>query len=289
MRSSFATVVIELSLSIRIALSALRRPERYSYGPEPSQCADLHRPKGDGPHPVAVVIHGGYWQASYGKLITRPLCIDLARRGWAAWNIEYRRIGRGQGGGWPATFADVAAGIDHLAAVGDLTLDLADLTVIGHSAGGQLALWAGSRPDLLDTTPGSKPVLSATRVIALAPVTDLRRAGDTAHALIGGTPEEVPDRYTQSNPIQQAPLGVPVLLSHPRDDRTVSVKGSRAYAQAALASGADVTLLEPAGIDHSDITNPTSDGWKEVAAWLAQRTSARPASVSDTSKQPSQD
>lgn len=272
-----------MSLSARIALSLLSRPERHRYGADPSQVADLHRPRDQGPHPVAVVLHGGYWQAAYGKLITRPLCLDLARRGWAAWNLEYRRLGRRQGGGWPATFDDVAAGIDHLAALDDPRLDLSDLTVIGHSAGGQLALWAGGRPDLPAGAPGADPALRATRVIALAAVTDLRRGGPAAHQLVGGPPETVPDRYARANPIEQVPLGVPVLLAHPRDDETVSVTTARAYARAAQSHGADITLIEPAGSAHSAITNPATDGWKQVAAWLQARATAGPASVSGAS------
>jgi acetyl esterase/lipase len=103
-------------------------------------------PRGDGPFPVAVVLHGGYWQATYGKIVTRPLCLDLVARGWAAWNVEYRRLGDGHGGGWPMTFDDVAAAIDTLAALGDARLDLTDVHAVGHSAGGQLALWAAARP-----------------------------------------------------------------------------------------------------------------------------------------------
>jgi len=272
-----------MSLPARIALSLLSRPERHRYGAEPSQVADLHRPRDEGPHPVAVVLHGGYWQAAYGKLITRPLCLDLARRGWAAWNLEYRRLGRGQGGGWPATFDDVAAGIDHLVTLEDPRLDLSDITVIGHSAGGQLALWAGGRPGLPAGAPGAGPALHATRVIALAAVTDLRRGGPAAHQLVGGPPEAEPDRYARANPIQQVPLEVPVLLAHPRDDKTVSVTNARSYARAAQSHGADVTLFEPADIGHSAITNPASDGWKQVAAWLGDRTTADPASVAGAS------
>src|SRR4051794_41883847 len=87
-----------------------RRPERHRYGSDHRvQRADLSLPRGDGPHPVVVVLHGGNWRARYGKLVTKPISVDLARRGMAAWNVEYRRVGRGQGGGWPATFDDVAA------------------------------------------------------------------------------------------------------------------------------------------------------------------------------------
>jgi acetyl esterase/lipase len=126
---------------------------------------------------VAVVLHGGYWQAKYGKLTTRPLSVDLTRRGWAAWNVEYRRLGRGQGGGWPQTFDDVARAIDLLADLGDPRLDLGRVAAVGHSAGGQLALWAGNRPGLPEGAPGASPRVTIGRVVALAPVT---RMGSTS-------------------------------------------------------------------------------------------------------------
>src|SRR4051812_35285879 len=94
------------------------------------------------------MIHGGYWRARYSKRLMKGASADLARRGVATWNVEYRRIGRGQGGGWPATLDDVGAAIDHLALLDDARLDLSGgVTAVGHSAGGQLALWSASRPD----------------------------------------------------------------------------------------------------------------------------------------------
>ncbi|MDP2711345.1 MAG: alpha/beta hydrolase, partial [Solirubrobacteraceae bacterium] len=132
------------SLALRIAHAALHRPPRHRYGAHPRQVADLHLPAGPGPHPVVVVLHGGYWRPPYTRLIMRPLCLDLARRGWAAWNVEYRRLGR-DGGGWPQTFDDVAAAIDHLDELRAGPVDLDRVTLLGHSAGGQLALWAGGR------------------------------------------------------------------------------------------------------------------------------------------------
>ena len=115
-----------------------------------------------------MLLHGGYWQPQYGKLVCRPLARDLARRGYAAWNLEYRRLGtgRGGGGGWPMTFADVADGIDLLADL-PAPLDLSRVTVVGHSAGGQLALWAAARPSLPAGAVGSAPRVVASRVVAL--------------------------------------------------------------------------------------------------------------------------
>jgi acetyl esterase/lipase len=255
------------SLALRIAGSALlRRSSAHRYGEHPRNLADLHRPRGPGPHPVAVVLHGGYWQPPWTKLIMRPLCGDLAQRGWAAWNVEYRRLGR-DGGGWPQTFDDVAAAIDHLATLGDPSLDLARVTLVGHSAGGQLALWAGGRPELPADAPGAAPRVRAAGVLALAAVCDLAAAGPPARALLGGSVAEVPARYAQADPMRRLPLAVPVGLVHARGDATVSVQRSRDYAAAARAAGADVTLVETTG-GHRDPIDPVSEAWQAAVGWM---------------------
>jgi acetyl esterase/lipase len=137
----------------RLLLYFLARGRPHRYGPHASQRADLYVPPGPGPHPLTVLIHGGSWQKRYGKIFTRALAGDLLRRGYAVWNIEYRRVGAG--GGWPQTFADVAAAIDQLAELEDQRLDLDRVTLIGHSAGGHLALWAAGRPNLPAGAPGA--------------------------------------------------------------------------------------------------------------------------------------
>ena len=259
------------ALALRIARSALRSPAgRHRYGDHPRQVADLHRPPGPGPHPVVVVLHGGYWQPPYTKLIMRPLCADLTRRGFAALNVEYRRLGR-EGGGWPQTFDDVAAAIDHLAdpELAGAGLDLRRVTMLGHSAGGQLALWAAGRRELPAGAPGANPRVLAERVLGLAAVCDLERAGRPAYELLGGDPAAVPERWAQADPMRRIPLAVPVGLVHAASDRTVSVRRSRAYLTAARAAGAEVTLAEPPG-GHRDPIDPRSTAWRAAAEWLAR-------------------
>ena len=255
-----------MSLRMQIARSALRRaPSRHRFGAHPHQVCDLHLPFGRGPHPVAIVLHGGYWQAPYTKLIMRPLCLDLAKRGFAAWNVEYRRLGR-DGGGWPQTFEDVAAAIDLLAEIDGL--DLERITLVGHSAGGQLALWAAGRSELPADAPGAFPRVGAQRVLALAAVSDLTGAGNVAARLLGGSPSDVPQRWAQADPIRALPLRVPVTLVHGLRDATVEVQRSREYAAAAEAAGAPVTLIEVPG-DHRELIDPSTPSWRAAAGWLA--------------------
>lgn len=254
-----------MRLELQIALSAIRRGVRHRFGDDPSQVADLHLPGGSGPHPVAVVLHGGYWQTRHGRIVTRPLALDLVARGWGAWNLEYRRLGtgRGGGGGWPMTFDDVATGIDALTGV-DAPLDLSRVVLVGHSAGGQLALWAAARAKLPEGTVGASPRVVASSVVALAPVTNLERARVHAEALLGGTLDDVPDRWAQADPIRAGAPPIPALVVHPTDDQTVPVKRSREY-----AARTGVELVETAGT-HRDPIDPGSAAWAAAAGWLAQ-------------------
>jgi acetyl esterase/lipase len=258
----------------RLVLDFLTRGRTYRYGAHRSQRADLYLPHGAGPHPVMVAIHGGSWQRRYGRVVMRGLVGDLVRRGWAVWNIEYRRVG--EGGGWPATFADVAAAIDHLTTLEE-PLDLDGVSVLGHSAGGHLALWAAAREHLPEGAPGGSPAIGFKRVISQAGVCDLAGAyrrwhGGAAAALMGGSPEELPQRYALADPLAQVPLAMPVLLVHGVIDATVSIELARRYAGQSRAAGGDVELVElegPAG-GHRAHIDPRGEAWVVVARWLRQ-------------------
>ena len=262
----------------RLLLDVLRPRRSHRYGSDHRcQRAELHLPAGRGPHPVVVTIHGGSWMTGYGKIVMRGLAGDLARRGYAVWNIEYRRIGRDQGGGWPATFLDVAAAIDHLDAL-DAPLDLARVTYLGHSAGGQLALWAAGRRRLAGGAPGSAPRIEPVAAVSAAGVNDLAQSyREVPHGavgvLMGGGPDERPERYAVADPIEHVPLGVPVLLVHGTDDATVSVRRSRNYAQASLARGGVVELIEIPGRAgaHRGHVDPDGPSWAAVTRWLEAR------------------
>jgi acetyl esterase/lipase len=238
------------------------------YGGSPSQVAGLHLPGGPGPHPVVVLVHGGFWWARFDRTLMTPLALDLVTRGWAVWNIEYRRVGE-SGGGWPGTLDDVAAAVDHLATVGpDAALDTARVVAVGHSAGGQLALWLAARPGLPPGT-GASPVVVVRGVVALAAVTDLARGwaldlGPGACAgFLGGSPAELPDRYAVASPIERLPLGSAVgqLVIHGVDDRLVPPELSRSYVSAAAASGDRVELIETADVGHFELIDPGHPAW----------------------------
>jgi acetyl esterase/lipase len=261
-----------------LILDLLRtRGRTHSYGPDRAQRADLHLPLGPGPHPTMVLIHGGSWQEHYGRFVMRALARDLCKRGWAVWNIEYRRLGAG--GGWPQTFTDVAAAIDHLREV-DAPLDLDRVSVLGHSAGGHLALWAAGRAKLPPGVPGAPdgdlPV-SFQRAISLAGVCDLAGGyrdwhGGAVKELMGGSPEELPERYAVADPLMQVPLEMPVLLVHGVLDATVSIELSRRYARATRAAGGEVELVEIAGnaVPHKEHVDPHRPSWTAVTRWLEQ-------------------
>jgi acetyl esterase/lipase len=258
----------------RLILDFLTRGQSHRYGPHRSQRADLYLPLGAGPHPVMVLIHGGSWHKRYGKVVMRGLAADLVRRGWAVWNIEYRRLG--EGGGWPATFEDVAGAIDHLATLTQ-PLDLDSVSVLGHSAGGQLALWAAARDQLQPGTLGAAPALVFKRAIAQAGVCDLAGAyrlwrGGAARALMGGSPEQVPERYAVGDPLAHVPLPMPVLLVHGVQDETVSIELSRRFARHSLAEAGSVELVEIEGEAgrHRAHVDPRGAAWAAVAQWLCE-------------------
>jgi acetyl esterase/lipase len=237
------------------------RAERHTYGTDPHQYAELYRPSGSS-RGVVVVIHGGFWKAAYDASLGRPLALDLARRGWTAWNLEYRRVGNG--GGRPETFDDVAAGIDRLADVPDL--GRSTVVAVGHSAGGHLATWAAARGRFPDWSPVRVPV---TAVVSQAGVVDLVQAyrddlGGGAVAAFVGPPGPA---YRRWDPRQQLPLDVPVWCVHGSQDVTVPVSQSRGYVEAARAAGGTAELVE-LPTDHMDVIDPSSQAWTRTVAIL---------------------
>ncbi|MGA2736364.1 MAG: alpha/beta fold hydrolase [Bryobacteraceae bacterium] len=233
---------------------------RIAYGNAPEQFGDLRLPKGAGPRPVAIVIHGGYWRSAYGLEHIGHLCAALTRAGVATWSLEYRRIG--DPGGWPATGNDVLRGAEYLPTLAQsYPLDLTRVVTIGHSAGGQLALWLAAQHKI--------PLRG---VVSLAGVADLRRAWELGLSrgvvaeLLGGTPQEQPERYHQASPIELLPLGVPERLLHGTRDDVVPIELSRRFQAAASAAGDDARLIELPDAGHFDLIDPRTSAWAQVHA-----------------------
>lgn len=251
------------------------RGRAHRYGPHRAQACELHLPRGGGPHPLVVLLHGGAWRTRYGKRAMRALAADLVARGQAVWNVEYRRVG--EGGGWPETFEDVAAAIDRLAEL-DAPLDLAQVVLVGHSAGGQLALWAASRARLPPGAPGAidgAPVVPLRAVVAMSAVCDLAGAfrawrGGAVLELMGVSPDRDPERWAAADPCALVPASVPALLVHGVSDEVVTIRLSRDYAATARAAGGEVELVELQGRDgaHRAAVYPSSGAWRTALEWL---------------------
>lgn len=252
-----------------------RVPQTHRYGAGPEHEADLLMPGGGGtgsgsasraelgggargPHPVAVLVHGGFWRARFTRTTMSALALDLADRGWASWNIEYRRVGTG--GGPSEMLDDVRAALQALPRL-QAPLDLARVLVIGHSAGGQLGLCLATDPAIAG-------------VISLAGVCDLvaaarERIGDSAALeLMGAAPEERPEAYAIADPLQQLPTGSRVLLVHGDADDRVPVQQSRTYLSAAIAAGDRCELLQLPGVGHFDLIDPRTQSWEAICARL---------------------
>lgn len=244
------------------------------YGDDSQQFGELRLPSGNGPFPVAIVIHGGCWVSTFATLQNTAALSDALRdAGIATWNLEYRRLDQ-PGGGWPGTFTDIAAGVDRLADVAKShPLDLSRVAVVGHSAGAHLALWAAARAKLpASSAIASKSPLKMRAAVALGGPGDLRNF--TQHAqrvcgtpvierLLGGSPESVPERYAHGSPIELLPFGVRQLLIVGENDGVMPEAARNAYVDAARKAG-DVAevIVVPGG--HFEVIAPVSAAWPTV-------------------------
>jgi pimeloyl-ACP methyl ester carboxylesterase len=262
---------------------------RIAYGADPLQFGELRVPSTKGPHPLAIVIHGGCWVARLENLSEaavamdnmRPFAAALTEAGIATWNVEYRRVGH-LGGGWPGTFQDIGRAVDFvrtLAATHEL--DLARVVAVGHSAGGPLALWAAARAKVaaaselhvsnplplsgavnLDGPPDLKAMVLLQQRICGSPVIT---------NLMGGAPEEQPQRYRAASPIELLPLGVRQESFAGRMFAAMAAPYEAAATQA--AESLRTTVLFDAG--HFVFIDPQSDVWPQVLA-AVRRLASRP-------------
>lgn len=260
------------------ALSARPLPapgQRLAYGRSPQQFGVLRQPAGPGPHPVVILIHGGCWLSQFDLTYISHLAAGLTAAGYATWSIEYRRLGDADGG-WPGTFVDVGAAIDQLQRLAaDHALDLSRVAALGHSAGGQLALWAATREESHGLLPADAPQ-PLRAVVGIAPITDLvayqegpeQSCHAAARAVMGGTPDAVAERYAAVSPMDRLPLRVPMLLISGGEDSIVSPESVEAFAQAALLEDDLVQLRIVPGDGHFDAVLPGSRAWPTLLAFL---------------------
>jgi acetyl esterase/lipase len=244
-------------------------PLTVRYGPRPEHVIDLwlppDQPAPGRPAPFIVLIHGGFWRPAFDRTHLRPMAHALADAGNVVAVPEYRRAGMAAEG-WTGPFDDIAAALE---AAGPLAephgADTGHLTWAGHSAGGHLALWAAARPGLPPSSPWRGPC-PATHVVSLAGCNSLRMCAEwnlgagAVRTLMGGGPDEVPERYAVADPAALPPPPVPVTLVHGTDDDTVPLAMSRLFGTG--------RLVEIPGAGHFDLVDPLSPAWPQVLAVL---------------------
>ena len=244
--------------------------DQVAYGDHPSQFIEIHRPDADGPRPVVVLIHGGFWRLPWDRTLMRPLAEDLVARGFTAVNVEYRRLAE-QGGGWPGTCEDVVAAVRAAAAEpgGER------LALVGHSAGGHLALWAARHAPTPVRLVVSQAGVADLRAAALAELDGGEGRLPAAVEFMGGMPVEVPD-YALASPIEILPLGPSVqqLVVHGDADNRVPFQQSVDYVAAARAAGDSVELAPFAGMGHFELIEPAHASWLRTVEELGKRLGA---------------
>ncbi|MEJ6548989.1 MULTISPECIES: alpha/beta hydrolase family protein [unclassified Corynebacterium] len=249
--------------------------ERFIYpvregAPDPTQnWADFYLPTGDHDEdtvPLVVFIHGGAWHG--GAPGSRHIAADLASRGLAVLNVEYRDVRNG--GGWPQTFTDVADALDYVPSIDkrhpEITID--DETVVGHSAGAQLAAWAGTRGDLETGELGADPKFTPNRVVSLSGPLDLvwaaEHGDDNIVKAMKGTPAELPDRYDSIDPIQNINRHIPVVAVHGTKDTLVPPANSEHYVTAVTRDGGNAKLVMLRDEDHTSYLKNSSRHYDQV-------------------------
>jgi acetyl esterase/lipase len=250
------------------ALADFPNPEAdhvIAYGDDPLQFGELRLPEGDGPFPVVVLFHGGCWMSEYDIAHSRKLAAAFPAAGIATWSLEYRRIGD-PGGAWPGTFDDAEAGYAHLSELLEpYGLDRERVIIAGHSAGGHLALWIAQRIEEL----APSGVVRPRGVLGLAPAPDLeflyehRTCGNAAGLLMGGSPEEFPERYAYGsvkNRIPQATPQIAVIGKYDEMWRPVGVH----YATAAMQQGVPIEVIDAQESGHFEMIAPDTSTWPLV-------------------------
>lgn len=234
--------------------------ETIAWGAAPEQFGVLYRPEGVSEPPVVVMIHGGCWLAPYDLSLQNNLSQALAERGFAVWNIEYRRLGNG--GEWPVLFQDVAAAADHLRVLAEShDLDLQNVAAMGHSAGGHLALWLQSRHKIAPESPlFIEQPLGVKGAVTLGGIGSLQSGScsNSARQLIEADSlslAELEARLANTSPIHMLATGARSILVSGEEDGIVPPRVSQDYVEAAVAAGdySEHLIIDNAG--HFDLIN----------------------------------
>ena len=245
------------------------------YGLDPSQEGDLYIPN-EKPIAVLCLFHGGFWRMPYDREQLTSVAIDLVQKGFAVWNVEYRRIGA-EGGGWRGTLDDAVASVNHLRSLcSDYSLSANKVVAIGHSAGGQLAIWLAKQYGKSNIN-GEPLLIKLDQVIGLAPVINLAKAvsdqlgNNSVLHLLGGSPEDYPERYASCDPMRILPTGVPQLILHGSADDALPIQWTRDYVNAARMAGENTEYIEVTNGGHMDYVDPGSEAASVLVKWLVQK------------------
>lgn len=231
-------------------------PARTSrYGPEPAQVYDVRLPSGPPRGVTVVVVHGGFWQQEFDRTHAGCQAQALADDGFHVAVAEYRRVGM-TGGGWPGTFEDVRTAVAQVRA----DPGLPEATVLlGHSAGGHLAVWTAGQ----DESTGLLGAVSLAGCVDLALTARMELGDGAARSLMGGTPDEVPDAYALADPARGTSV-VPVALVHGADDAVVPPEVSRSYQRQCAVRGTRVSLTVIPGCGHFALIDPAHPAFATV-------------------------
>jgi acetyl esterase/lipase len=275
------TKVSILSYSELLARDKPLATLRARYGTEPDQFGDLWLPKEPGNGRVVVLIHGGCWLASLpGLELMAYVAEDLHQQGYAVWNVEYRRLGNA-GGGYPGTFSDVAHAVDHLKSLAKLyALNLSDVIVAGHSAGGHLAIWAAARHRIAKTSDlYNDDPLPIKAAVSLAGINDLRAyrtngpdacgGPETIDQLVGASDRQKSAVFSDTSPASLFPIGVRQAIVSGGLDPIVPPNFGQDYALAASAAGDPVEEITIADAGHFELIDPRSPAWTQIRSIIA--------------------
>jgi acetyl esterase/lipase len=271
--ASATAMAAPMKLSDYMALGGPEPSAHIAYGAAPSQYAELFLPKGEGPFPVALLVHGGCWTVEFGGIRQmRNMAGALAASGIAVWNVEYRRVE--EGGDYPGMYLDMEAAIARLAAEAPhYRLDTRRIVAIGHSAGGQLVQWIAGRDRLPVTSPlYQRDFLPIRQIVSLGGLADLRHEKDLIKSscdrdvveLTGEPGPERADVYADTNAAELMPNGSTTVLINGQLDRVSPPRTASAYAERARQAGDRAETLVLPDASHYDEVAATSPSWKLV-------------------------